>query len=84
MDSDWQGMFVHGLGLLAHTYCRGTGKIQGDTCGHQSLCREMQHTLLSKSASVGVVFISGIIFFKMCKRKKIGGWTKIYIDLGKT
>lgn len=24
MDSDWQGMWVHGLGLLAHTCSRGT------------------------------------------------------------
>lgn len=45
------------------------------TSGHQSLCREMEHVLLSKSASVGVVFTPGIILKKkMCK--KIGGWHK--------
>lgn len=80
MDSDWQGMFVHRLGLLA--LFQGDQEqedelgthLRAGTCGHQSLCVEMEHTLLSKSASAGVVFTPGIIFFKVYK--KIGGWHK--------
>lgn len=83
MDSDWQGMFVHGLGLLAHICFGGprSRRVSWEltsegTCGHQSLCREIEHILLSKLASVRVVFTPGIILKKMCKKKNIGGWHK--------
>lgn len=86
MDSDWQGMFVHGLGLLARTCCRGTRRVSWELTsgGHQSLFREMEHTLLPKSASVRVVFVPGIIFLKNVQKGNRWMAQKSTSDLGKT